>query len=411
MESAGLFLKRNMFNNLVNSARSYLAGGAKNVNAVGNAFFNPLVQGGVGLVRSAQSYLAPKKTIAQAPPPVPQVQPRQLPQQPPPYSSPQQYSYNSSTSNRTAVPTYVAPPPSQAGVPSAEDKIRELQQGLEGKYASTVGARAGELSSFLSSRNPSGFYQEKLTEQGVPDKQKALAGFEKDMLNQQNLLETLPKEDIARRAESGTLTEAARRRIQAMEERPIREQLLKTSQARETEEVGYNRALQLADQALSIYNQETEQGTQVRQAALEAARAEYGEHVDRISQQMTGSSQDREAELRAYEAARDNGYQLNTIQQQQATQLKQQESDHIRTMNIVGSLTKDVASGQTLNSVMGKYLAQGLDPDTILSLYNSYSRYGPAKEDAGTLQSRYGVGGTRFGGEGGALSSLVSQGY
>ena len=192
---------------------------------------------------TVSSFFNPPSVTAQNPPSVPKpviAPPRQLPPQPP---STQTTLPQSSYYRLPSTPTYTPPTPSQFGVPSMEEAANKASQERMSKYAETVAPYEQALSSYLASRRPYGeVYSEQLASQGVPERQKALAGFEKDILNQQGLLETLPKEDIQRRQETGMLTEAARRRIQAMEERPIREQLFKTNEARQTEEVGYNRA-------------------------------------------------------------------------------------------------------------------------------------------------------------------------
>lgn len=375
-----------MFNDLIGTAQRSLSNVGGLVGTLLGNKPQPVVHQTVGLYNRALAALSPavaKPAIAQQPTiqPKPVVQPRQLPQQPPaPTYTASPMSLPQPANNRLPVaPTYTPPTAAQFGVPSMEASANRYGQDRLQKYAELIAPKEQAISAYLASRRPtSEVYQDQLTAQGIPQKAQVLSALEKDILNQQGQLETLPKEDIARRQDTGMLTEAARNRIQAMEERPIREQLFKTSQLKQNEEVGYNRALDLAGRATDQYGQETQQGLAPLQSNLDSARSQFGVYIDNAAQQLSGFTQDREALLKQYEGAVSQGYQLNQIQEQQKNQLKQQEQQHIQTMQVVSSLTKDVAQGQTLNSVMGKYLAQGLDPDTILSLYNAYSIYGPA---------------------------------
>lgn len=355
--------------------------------------------------QARQAFIPPPAPIARAQQPIPPPSPRQLPPQPP---LPQ-----ATRAVLPASPTFNPPSPQQFGVPSQEEANKRFAEETMRRYGEIVAPHEQALSSFLSLRRPVGeIYTEESARLGIPEKEKVLSGLETDILRQQGLLETLPTEAIQRRQETGMLSEAARRRIEAMEERPIREQLLKTGQLAQTADVGYNRALQLSRQAADIYGQETEAGVRPLQSNLDAARAQFGVVADSIAQQVSGLTQDRESLLRQYEGAVNQGYQLSQIQAQQAGQLKQQEGQHIQTMQVVANMTRDIERRMTLNSVMGKYLAQGMDPDTILSLYNAYSPFGVVKETPGILQSRYGVGGTRFSGitGGGGVQALIDQG-
>lgn len=402
------------FGSILQGAQNFLGNAGK---AIAQTFSQPSRHTGTGgglvprLASAASSFLQPRPIApparAQVPTPQAPVQPRQLPQLPPAATKPAAFQGPSQVQS-TYQSTYRPPAQPQFQGPSLEEAAARFNQERMDQYAKLVAPHEQAISAYLASRKPyEQVYGEQQAAQGIPDKQKLLSGLESDILKQQEQLETLPKEDIARRSDTGMLSESARRRVQAMEERPIREQLLKTAQAQQGAEVGYNRALQLAREGAQAYGQTTEEGLRPLQATLDTARAQFGQVADSIAQQLTGFTADREAALRQYEQAVQQGFQLDQTQAQQASQLKREESQHVQTMAVVGSLTRDVQGGQTLNSVMGKYLAQGLDPDMILSLYNSYSPYGVAKEGAGTLSSRYGVGTTRFGGS--TAGSYTSQ--
>lgn len=399
-----------MFGNILQGAQNFLGNVGKTIsNTVNGAVKNlssPTLNSqhaGTGgglvprIVNAASNFLNPQVS-AQAPSPVAPVSnivrtQAQLPQLPPAYKPPAQ--------QQQAQPAY-QPPAYQApaqlnGGSSMQNAAASFGQAKMDQYAQLVQPHEQAIAAYLASRKPyDQVYQDQLQQQGVTDKQKLLSGLESDILNQQGQLETLPKEDIARRSDLGTLSEAARRRVQAMEERPIREQLLKSAQAQQGAEVGYNRALQLAGQGAQAYQTATQEGLAPLQSALDAARSQYGQVADSIAQQLTGFTQDRADALRQYENAQQQGFQLSQQQASQANQLKQEETQHVQTLQLVGSLAQDVKNKQTLNQVMGKYLSQGLDPDTILSLYNSYSPYGAAKESGTTLTQNYGASPGRF---------------
>lgn len=396
-----------MFGNILSGAQNFLGNVGKTIsNTVGGAVKNltsPTLSQHTGtggglvprIVTAASNFLNPQASAQiptpQAPTPVVQRTQSQLPQLPPAYKPPTQLppmGYQASSYQS---------PAQMSGGSTMQNAAATFGQAKMDQYAQLVAPHEQAITAYLASRKPyDQVYQEQQSAQGIPDKQKLLSGLESDILNQQTQLETLPKEDIARRSDLGTLSESARRRVQAMEERPIREQLLKSAQAQQGAEVGYNRALQLAGQGAQAYQTATQEGLAPLQSALDAAKSKYGQAADSIAQQLTGFSQDRADALRQYETAQQQGFQLSQAQAQQATQLKQEETQHVQTLQLVGSLAQDVRGGQTLNSVMGKYLSQGLDPDTILSLYNSYSPYGAAKEGGTQLTQSYGVSPGRF---------------
>lgn len=311
--------------------------------------------------------------------------------------------------------TYQPPPMQQTGVRSQEEAAQRLLDRQMNKYSELVQPRHEELSSYLASRRPYGeVYQEQLGQQGATQKGQMLSDFERQIIEQQELLRTVPQEDVERRRETGgTITEAAARRIKAKEQEPFFERLQTISPLYQQAQVGYDRALQLAQQFTQGYGQETEAGVRQRQVALDAAREQYGQFADGISQQLTGWTADNEAALSQYEAAVQQGYQLDQIQAQQAAQLKQQESSYVTTMKLASNVEADAKRGVLLKDVMARYTTQGIEPDMILTIYNAASIYGPAQEKPEQLASLFGVSPRRYmegAGGSGAIDQLVGQG-
>lgn len=245
-------------------------------------------------------------------------------------------------------------------------------------YAQAITPYQTAISNYLSGRKSySDVYNAGLESTGANTLGKILSGLDTDIVTQQSNLENIPKEDLARRADTGMLSEAARRRVEEAQARPIREQLLKTLQAKTATESGYNRALQIAGQLAQGYEGDTAAGLAPLQSDLDFQK-----------QRFLG--------------AENQGYSL----QQQQAQLAAKQQESSRAQALTYNVAKDVSEGQTLNQVMGKYIAQGVDPDTILSLYNTYSPHGEANETPDFLASKYGVGYDRFGGN---AQDILSQ--
>lgn len=374
--------------NVLSGAKNFLSGAVnKAKTAVG------------GLVKSAQSYLQPPQTqAALARPKIPMVSassyaahnpagqvasanPRQMIPIPQPVRQQPQLDSTAQSylggSGGGYIPSYTPPSPESYGIQS--------QEAFNRKQAEAIGSAYGAIPTYLASRDPVAYRQERLQALGIPEKEAVLGAFEKDILKQQEQLETLPKEDLARRAETGMITQEQRNRVQAMEERPIREQLFKTGQAQQQAEVGYNRALQLVGQDVEAYNQQT-------QAAVQGLDAQARATVESAALMISGFSFDNQVKLDSYRQTEAAGYQLQAQQQQDKAQLTGQERTHAQATVLAANVTKEIQAGATLQQMMGKYLGLGLDPDLILSLYNANSRkWGPAKETSEQLTQRYGV--------------------
>ncbi len=249
--------------------------------------------------------------------------------------------------------------PFQAQVTQAPTQPSYSPQVQQQNYAPVAQAE-GALSSYLAGRDPAAYLTQQYQQLGIPDLQKVLGNETSDILQQQTNLTDLPKADIARRSDSGMLTAAQRNALTASEQSPIRDQLLRSQQANSADTTKLNSLLQLANNYLGAYNQGTQQGEMPLQNRITGANAAYSAAENAANRQPTAASETAQ----------------NRQQSMQAAQ----------------SLSQDVRSGATLQQIMGKYLAAGLIPDTILSLYNSSgSRYGPAKETAAQLTQRYGV--------------------
>lgn len=250
------------------------------------------------------------------------------------------------------------------------------QRMTQQNYAPVAQAE-GALSTYLSSRDPAQYLQQQYTNLGIPDLQKAVSNYNGDILSQQNNLTDLPKQDISRRSDSGLLSAAQRARIMASEQAPLRDQLIKTQQAQSGASANLNGLLNLANNYLSAYNSGTNTGAQGLQTRVSDASNMYN------------------AAQRQYEQGQQN--QFNSGQAKQTTTA--QEAMQNRQVQLAQGVTQEVKQGATLQQMMGKYLAEGLDPDTILSLYNANSPHGPA------TQSQY-VPGNKSGTPTGDISKL-----
>ena len=222
---------------------------------------------------------------------------------------------------------------SAGGGESAEDAARRAAEERMRRYGEVVAPVQRDIESYLSGRpDITSLFQEQLTTQGVPTKQSALGLLEKEQTKLGEQLASLPGEEITRRKETGMLTAAAERRIRAMEEAPIREQLLKTSSAKEAERIGLDRAYQLVDKYLDVLREQEQREREPLEFRLESAKGEFGEEVKGIADKLTGFNRDREAKLKLYEDELAAGQQLNRDQAKEAADLKLQEAKHLNTM-------------------------------------------------------------------------------
>lgn len=391
-----------MFGNLINSAKNFIGSTAKNVGSAVSGFAQNVGKQASYLPQLAQNYIAPKP-VAQATPYAQQVLANAQNKpftSPAPTSSVPPYPTNTTTtttSNKYGVstPSYRPPTPTQAGVPSMEEAAKRYDPFQ--KYSEIVGPLEQGLTDYISSRRPyNDVYQEQLTAQGIPQKNTVLSGLEQNLLEQQQNLKTIPQEDIERRREMGNMTEAAARRIKAMGEKPFIENISDINGSISNAQVGYDRAVSLARDFATNYQNETEQGVSSRRTALDVATQHYGALANSMAQGLTGFSADRQAMLDNYNAMVANGYQLSQQQASQATTLKQQQDEHVATMKIMSNIEQDAKRGVLLRDIMARYQAQGIPADSILSIYNGASMYGPAKENANQLMSLYGVGKGRY---------------
>lgn len=329
------------FGSLLSGAQNFLGNAARGVsNTVG------------GLVKGAQNYLAPKPVQAQVPPT--QIQPPA----------------NQSPIGRI---TPVAQQPLQQVPTLTNTTINQAPaynpaQVYQANYAPVAQAESA-LSSYLQGRNPEQYLNQQFQQLGIPDLTKAVGNETQDILKQQQNLTDLPAADIARRSDSGMLSAAQRARLTASQQAPLRDQLLKSQQANSADTSKLNSLVSLANNYLGAYNQGTQQGTQGYQNQIGDATAAYN----------------------AAQSAAKNDAQANSVKSTTTAP----EAQQARLTAVANNAATEVKNGATLQQVMSKYLAQGLDPDTILSLYNSNSTFGPAHESSAALTQRYGVSGSR----------------
>ena len=238
-----------------------------------------------------------------------------------------------------------------ASIRLAQEKQEEAERVANQRmrrYGEVITPITGDIESYLSSRpDLNKLFQEQLTTQGVPGREGTLRGFEKDVTNLQGQLETLPTEDINRRKETGMITAAAERRIRSMEERPIREQLLKTQGAVSSERVGLQRAYDVVDKMLDITREQEKRGLEPLETRLEAARGEFTNEVDALAQRLTGFNQARTDQLSVLKQKIANDQALSLQEQKATDDLIKQEAAHVNEMEQIAARRK----GTTINSL------------------------------------------------------------
>lgn len=347
-----------MFGSFANSAQRFLGGlGQGAVNGIANlgkAEYNA----GAGVYNAAKNFFNPAQpaqaqTTSQPIAPQPQA----------PFMRPQQ--------TNTVVPAAGLYKP--AAIPQAYGQSTQptlTPEEAASRYATAIAPYQQQISSYLATRNPQSYLQSQLDQTGATALGKTLGGYEGDISNLQDQLKNAPAADIARRQDNSTLTAAQRYRLQQTEEEPIRKNLDSVQQGYQTAQLGYNRALQLAQTLAGNYGDETSQNVGQMQGNIG--------NISGILQK--GYAQE----------ASPSGLPTGAITQQQEALQQQAQEQQLR--ELTGSLAQEVRNGATLQQMMGKYIGLGLPPDTILSLYNASSkRFGPAKESGEVLTQRYGV--------------------
>lgn len=230
------------------------------------------------------------------------------------------------------------------GVPSAEERARESAEERMRRFRELVAPVQGDIEAYLKSRRPiTELFQEQLTAQGIPQKQENLALLEGQVGTLGEQLSTLPGEEIERRQKTGLISAAAERRIRALEERPIREQLLKTTTAAGAERVGLQRAFQLVDKYLDVIREEEQRQLDPLQFRLKGAQAEFGEEVEALATRLTGFNDDRKAKLRQYEELLDQQFKLTTAQNKEAADLRRDEAKHLNKLEEIAAREKGEA--------------------------------------------------------------------
>ena len=252
------------------------------------------------------------------------------------------------------------PSASDFGVPSAQDAAQQaaeekerIQQEKQRRFGELITPLRTDVESYLKSRRPiTELFQEEMGKQGIPGKQAQLSTLEGEATKLGGQLETIPEEAIQRRKETGMLSAAAERRIRSLEERPIREQLLKITGAKETERVGLQRAYQLLDKILDLEREQERRGQEPLEYRLKGAEEQFGiegegfkSQIDSIASQLSGFNKDREAKLKEYEMQVDAGLKLTMAQQKEAADLKKLELQHLNTMQQIAARQRGEAAG------------------------------------------------------------------
>ena len=380
---------------------------------------NVRIGGGQGLGARIAGRNEPYFTNVPPPPPPPPRPPVRPPVRPP---------------ARPGAPSPAAPPPGQAPeqrqepqqsyqvpsvqeyVPSAEDKAREaaaekarVEQEKQTRFGELITPLRGDVENYLRSSRPiTDLFQEEMVKQGITWKHQALSTLEGEATKLGSQLETLPQEAIERRRETGMLSAAAERRVRALEEQPIREQLLKVTGAKETERVGLERAYQLLDKMLDLQREQEKRGAEPLEYRLKGAQEQFGlegegfkSQIDSIASQLSGFNKDREAKLKEYEATVDAGLKLTMAQQKEAADLKKLELQHLNTMEQIAARRKGqasdvdkteeiqemesrIAAGATKDQLVDEFVATGrLDIATVEKQLDKYSSIISTAEEGG----------------------------
>mgnify|MGYP001570420686 CR=1 FL=1 len=296
-------------------------------------------------------------------------------------------------------PSYEVPSVGES-VGSEEDYANQQAEQRMRRYGEVVAPVQADIESYLSGRpDIKNLFEQEMAAQGIPNKQKSLETFEGEERKLAGQLETIPGEEIARRKETGMLTAAAERRIRQMEERPIREQLLKTSSAKEVERVGLQRAFDLVDKMLELVREQEKRGMEPLTARLEGAKGEFGQEVEALAAKLSGFTNDRKAQLEEYKAKVDAGLKLTLAEKKEASELNQMAIDHQNKLEQIAAkdedetafdkkqeisqtLISEVEEGATLDDLISRYVAGGMKPEDILTVYNSRSPNGPAQQSS-----------------------------
>lgn len=317
--------------------------------------------------------------------------------------------------------------------PSAEEEARRAAEERMRRFGEVVAPVQGEVESYLSSRRPLGqLFEEQLKAQGVSEKEKTLGGYETEESKLQEQLRTIPEEEIARRRETGMISAAAERRIRQLEERPVREQLLRTSEAKGQARVGLDRAYDLVDKYLDILREEEQRQIEPIERKLEFAREEFKTEAEGIAERLTGFNEDRKAQLRQYESALAEQRKLSAEDRQAARDLRQLEAENLfkleqiaaqqqgrqptqfeTVQNARNSIQQLVVAGGTVNEAFAEGARLGVAPEVTLSIYNGIAptigRQPVPASNLPRLQQQFGLNVEEFTGEAGGSPIQANQ--
>lgn len=340
-----------MFGNLLSGAQQFLGNAGKAISTgVGN------------LVTGAQQFLNPGITPARAQVPTTPT--------PPAFQKPAQTAPIVPSAGQYQAPTAQTPSYASGGGSSYSP------QQAASSYASAIAPYQQQISDYLSSRDSDAYYKSALDQTGANKLQGLLGGYESQIADLQDQYQNAPAADINRRADNSTLSAAQRYRLKAVQEEPILKNLQTVQQGYTSTQSGYDRAVQLAQQMAANYGNDTNAGAQ-----------RLASNVGNIGSVIQGS----------IAASQNPGGGVPAGVQTAAQSYAQQNAQQDQIRQLSASIGQEVRNGATLQQMMSKYLSLGLDPDTILSLYNSnvqsVSRggFGPASESGDTLTKLYGV--------------------
>lgn len=205
--------------------------------------------------------------------------------------------------------------------------LEPYRQGL-GEYVEALGRQASPLD----------LYRQFEEEAGVPGLRRTVEGLRGEVFKVEDLLSTLEK-DIMARTERLDVSEAARRRIEAFEGEPLREQLTGLTTGLGREETVLSEAMGRAGM-LTGYGVEAErQKLAPYTAKLEGEKyiggIEIGTLSDRLAREMTGFTEDRQAQLELIMDKVTRGRQLSDREWQQARDLEAEAREFERQKQII----------------------------------------------------------------------------
>ena len=173
-------------------------------------------------------------------------------------------------------------------------KFEETQKGIMEAYQSYFDQQSEYLKELQAQPSAVENLQKFREEQGLPQMEKELAGIDQTILDTEGLLANI-EEDIRIRTEGLPVTEAAARRLTAMEQRPLTKQLTDLIRGRQGVAAGFEAKQATVDQFMAAQQAELLKQQEIAGARLGFAKekAEVGADMQTQSFNLFTSLQDK----------------------------------------------------------------------------------------------------------------------